>query len=151
MDKKELSKRLLYAIYNIKDLNNFKELNMNMSRLGMLYMISNETNCSQKLMSEKLGIPVTTVNTIIKKWEQDKLIELVQSIINKKEMNILLTDKGKNYVQNIMNIIDEVEEEAIKTTIAKYTENFVDAIEYYAQTKKDLLNKRMAEQYETDK
>ena len=128
-----LARRLIYALYVSDQLfiSTAKELHINPTELYVLYSLDNNEFLSQKETSEKMCIPLSTVNTIVKKWEKSGLI--VQSPIEgkRREMQISLTQKGKEYARECLKKIYEIHCEAMSKTLEQYPREFIDAIEFF--------------------
>ena len=78
--------------------------------LWVLYALNDEKEHSHKEISESWDLPRTTVNTIIKELENDGYIALKQIKGEKRELNVSLTDKGKEYANNLLKDLYRIEE-----------------------------------------
>ena len=78
--------------------------------LWVLYALNDEKEHSQKEISESWDLPRTTVNTIIKELENDGYIALKQIKGEKRELNVSLIDKGKEYANNLLKDLYRIEE-----------------------------------------
>ena len=82
--------------------------------MWILYALDDGKSHSQKEISISWDIPITTINTIVKELIDDGYVELIHIPGKRREMNIILTEKGKDYSKNILNDIYEMEEKVFK-------------------------------------
>lgn len=78
----------------------------------ILYSLLIFENLSQKDIADEYGLPKQTVNNIIKRLENEKLVELKTSDKDKRKKTICLTIKGKEYVNDKLGHIIERENKA---------------------------------------
>ncbi len=78
----------------------------------ILYSLLIFENLSQKDIADEYGLPKQTVNNIIKRLENEKLVELKTSEKDKRKKIICLTAKGKEYVNDKLGHIIERENKA---------------------------------------
>lgn len=138
----ELSRRLIYAIYGA-DIIYYLKLNnnrKNYAELSIMYMLEKIKTCSQKDISNILHIAPTTINTIIKRWEKEGYIYQTQIAGKKREMQINLNDTGEEYIKNTLKDFYKKEENAIKKTLEKYSDEFINAIEYFRDCLKEAFD-----------
>ena len=83
--------------------------------MWILYALDDGKSHSQKEISITWDIPITTINTIVKELNNDGYIDLIHIPGKRREMNIILTDKGKEYSKNILNDIYKIEDETFKS------------------------------------
>ena len=82
--------------------------------MWILYALNDGKSHSQKEISISWDIPITTINTIVKELNDDGYVDLIHIPGKRREMNIILTEKGKDYSKNILNDIYEMEEKVFK-------------------------------------
>ena len=82
--------------------------------MWILYALDDGKSHSQKEISISWDIPITTINTIVKELIDDGYVELIHIPGKRREMNIILTDKGKSYSKNILNDIYKMEDDVFK-------------------------------------
>ncbi len=135
------ARRLNLALYNIDlaYLINERKQNISDSELCLMYALDDGESHSQKEISEQWLIPRQTINTITKRWEKEGL--LVQTSIpgRRREMRVTLTDTGKAYAKSFLELIYAAEEKALQKTMERYSDEFIEAIEYFGQNLKDAL------------
>ena len=83
--------------------------------MWILYALDDGKSHSQKEISISWDIPITTINTIVKELIDDGYVELIHIPGKRREMNIILTDKGKEYSKKILNDIYKIEDETFKS------------------------------------
>lgn len=137
------TRRLNLALYNIDlaYLISERKKHISDSELCLMYALDDGEPHSQKGISEQWLIPKQTINTITKRWESEGL--LVQTPIpgKRREMQITLTDSGKKYAKDFLSFVYEAEETALQKTTERYSDSFIDAIEYFGQSLKDAFRK----------
>lgn len=83
--------------------------------MWILYALNDGKSHSQKDISISWDIPITTINTIVKELNNDGYVDLIHIPGKRREMNIILTDKGKEYSKNILKDVYEIEEKVFKS------------------------------------
>ena len=83
--------------------------------MWILYALNDGKSHSQKDISISWDIPITTINTIVKELNNDGYVDLIHISGKRREMNIILTDKGKEYSKNILKDVYEIEEKVFKS------------------------------------
>jgi len=127
------AKRLILALYNIDEVYYASEKKRRLSdaELCILYALDDGQPHSQKEICEKWLVPKTTVNTITKKWESQGLLTLAAISGKRREMQITLTDSGKAFSKEILDFIYRAEDTALTKTLDKYSDAFIEALEYF--------------------
>lgn len=91
-------------------------------------------------------MPKTTINTITKHWENKGLPVQTPIPGKRREMQITLTDAGKEYAKNFMLFIYKAEDAALQKTMDRYSDVFIEALEHFKENLKEAfeehLNKR---------
>ena len=93
--------KLLYNIDSFYSLY-AKKYDVKENELWILYALNDGNEHSQIEISQNWDIPKTTINTIVKQFEKDGYVELVQITGEKREMHIKLTSKGKEYADGLL-------------------------------------------------
>ena len=83
--------------------------------MWILYALNDGKSHSQKDISISWDIPITTINTIVKELNNDGYVDLIHIPGKRREMNIILTEKGKEYSKDILKDIYEIEEKVFKS------------------------------------
>ena len=91
-----------------------KESGVKPNLMWILYALNDGKTHSQKDISISWDIPITTINTIVKELNDDGYVELIHIPGTRREMNIILTEKGKAYSKSILNDIYKTEEKVFK-------------------------------------
>ncbi len=79
--------------------------------LWILYALNDGEHHSQKQICEDWLIPRSTANTIIKDLENKKYIRLSKIKGEKRELQVSLTEKGKEYANGILSELYNLEKE----------------------------------------
>jgi len=138
-DIRAKAKRLILALYNIDEVyyTSEKKRRLSDAELCILYALDDGQPHSQKEICDKWLVPKTTINTITKKWESQGLLTLAAISGKRREMQITLTDSGKAFSKEILDFIYRSEDTALAKTLDKYSDAFIDALEYFgAELKK---------------
>lgn len=69
--------------------------------LALCTLQSNQEHCTQKMICEQWGLPKQTVNDILKDFEKKGFVTFTCSLSDKRNKLILLTDRGKEYADEI--------------------------------------------------
>ena len=83
--------------------------------MWILYALNDGKSHSQKEISISWDIPITTINTIVKELNNDGYVDLIHIPGKRREMNIILTEKGKAYSKSILNDIYKIEDKVFKS------------------------------------
>ena len=87
-----------------------KESGVKENLLWILYALNDGNSHSQKEICDSWDLPRTTVNTIIKELENDCYVKLLQIKGEKRELEVVLTDKGKTYADSLLDKLYKIEE-----------------------------------------
>lgn len=149
-DHHEMARRLTYALYSADEIFYLlaKKNGQNYTEIGLMYVLDHETPLSQKDLAEQLCFPATTVNTIIKNWEKEGMVVQVPVEGKRREKHILLTDKGKQSAKELLDLIYQAEEDAMKKTLERYSVEFIDALEYYGNCLSENFRENQEQEYE---
>lgn len=142
---RKIARRLILALYNIDEVYYLNEGRKKISdaELSVMYALDDGEPHSQKEISQEWLVPKTTVNTIVKRWEKEGL--LIQTPIQgkRREMNIMLTDAGKKYAKSFMSFLYKAEDKALKKTLDKYSDEFIEVIEYFGESLKEAFEEEL--------
>ncbi|KXT74040.1 MULTISPECIES: MarR family winged helix-turn-helix transcriptional regulator [Streptococcus] len=103
-------------------------------KLGwLLYMLDDDQAHTQKQLSKDWMIPRSTLNAAVKIAQEEGYIELQKVPNTRRELVIVLTDKGRNEAKNILTPYVEMEDKALKETSEKYSAHFVEVMDYFSK------------------
>ncbi len=138
-EERRTVRRLIRALYNIDEAYFISENKRKMSdaELCILYALDDGQTHSQKKISDEWLIPKTTINTITKRFENEGLLIQTPIAGKRREMQLSLTDSGKKYAKDILAFLYEAEEKALSKTIERYSDVFIEAIEYFGVSLKE--------------
>lgn len=111
---REKIQRLMIAIDQIDEAyyQVLRTLGIKDNAFVLFYAIADGKSYSQKRLSEEWSVPRTTLNTIVQKYIGKGYIRLVST--GHKEKEIVLTDAGKSFAEEILTPIFAAEEKAIE-------------------------------------
>ena len=134
-ESREAVRRLAIAISNFEKIYvaNTPKIGRQSSELWLMYALNDGKAHSQKQICEEWGFPRTTLNTVTKKCEISGYLTLTAIPGKRREMQICLTEKGKAYASQILNVIYSAEDRAMKKTLEKYSADFVDILGYFVK------------------
>ena len=138
-DIRAKAKRLILALYNIDEIyyTSEKKRRLSDAELCILYALDDGQPHSQKEICDKWLVPKTTINTITKRWEAQGRLTLTVIPGKRREMQITLTDAGKLFSKEILDFIYRVESTALAKTLDKYSDSFIEALEYFGKNLKE--------------
>ena len=102
------------------------------AELCMMYALDDDEPHSQKEISEQWLIRRTTVNAVTKRWVSEGLLTKTPIPGKRREMVISFTDAGKEYAKKFLAFLYKAENKAIAETLERYSDEFIEAIEYFS-------------------
>ncbi len=99
----------------------------------LLYALSNDENLSQSKLHNEWLLPLSTINTIVTECRNAGYITLEPIEGKRRECTLRFTRKGKEFAAFILAEIHAAEEKAMRETIARYSAEFVEALDFYAK------------------
>ena len=142
---RDIARRLILALYNIDEVYYLNEGRKKISdaELSVMYALDDGKPHSQREISQEWLVPKTTVNTIVKRWEKEGLLTQTAIPGKRREMNIMLTDAGREYAKSFMSFLYKAEDKALKKTLDKYSDEFIEVIEYFGESLKEAFEEEM--------
>lgn len=142
---KELSRRLSVALVKAVGMKSALEKLVPASDSEFILMcaLNDGKPHSQKEIADGLGMSRTTVNGIVKQWEKKGLLTFNKIAGKRREKQIVLTELGREKINKSVKLSRDMEDGALMRTVEKYSDAFVEALEYYAN--------ELREDYETRK
>jgi len=142
---REIARRLILALYSIDEVYYLNEGRKKISdaELSVMYAMDDGKPHSQREISQEWLVPKTTVNTIVKRWEKEGLLTQTAIPGKRREMNIMLTDAGREYAKSFMSFLYKAEDKALKKTLDKYSDEFIEAIEYFGESLKEAFEEEL--------
>ena len=139
---REIARRLILALYNIDEAYYLNEGKRKLSdaELCVMYALDDGKPHSQREISQEWLVPKTSVNTIVKRWEKEGLLTLTAIPGKRREMHIMLTDAGREYAKGFMGFIYRAEDKALKRTLEKYSDEFIEVIEFFGASLKEAFD-----------
>ncbi len=130
-EKIRILNKSLYRINEAYFLNEQKK-KISDAELCIMYVLDDGLPHSQIEISREWFIPKTTVNTVIGHWIDKGYVRAAAIPGKRRERNITFTERGKAYSGEYLPAIYKAEEQAMRETAKRYSDSFVEAIEYYA-------------------
>lgn len=148
MHERNFARRLTLAIFKINGIENSidQKVAIGSAELCLMYALDDGQPHSQKQISEQWEISKTTLNTIVKRWEQEGLLILNKVPGKRREMEICLTESGRIRAKSALESVYSAEDAAMRETVEKYSDLFVEALEYYAEALKKAAGSQKFEQ-----
>ena len=91
-----------------------KQSNISSALLWVMYALNDGNSHTQIEISNDWKLPKTTVNTVIKEIQKDGYVELVPIIGKRREMSIVLTERGKKFADDVLSDLYKKEAEVLK-------------------------------------
>lgn len=107
-----------------------KRLGTNGNHLALFYALDDGKPHSQKQICDEWLIPRTTINTIVREYVDKGYITLIHTD-HSKEKNILLTESGKAYAQQLLQSIYTAEDQAMAAALKSFDSSFITALECF--------------------
>lgn len=108
------------------------------NRLTVLYALGDGRAHTQTQICREWLIPKTTVNTIVKKLQEEGIVTADGSEKNK---ILTLTPYGEQYVKSALGMLYSAETAAMEHILNKYGDVFISAQEEYAEVLEKNLNR----------
>lgn len=144
---RETMRRLMIALNNIDEAYcaDMSDIKVNESELWLMYALDDNEQHSQKQICEEWGFPKTTLNTAIKQAEAAGYLTMNLIPGKRREMNISLTEKGRDHAHKLLSNVYRVENEALEKTLQNYSVDFIEAVEYFAENLKSAFHSQSKE------
>lgn len=139
------ARRLILALYNIDEAYYLNESKKKLSdaELCVMYALDDGKPHSQREISREWLVPKTSVNTIVKRWEKEGFLTMTPIPGKRREMQILLTDSGRTYAKSFLGFLYRAEDTALKKTIDKYSDEFIEVLEFFGSSLKQAFEEEV--------
>lgn len=146
-DIRNKAKRLILALYNIDEIyyTSEKKKRLSDAELCIMYALDDGKPHSQREIAKEWLVPKTTINTITKRWEKEGLLTLIPIPGKRREMQITLTEAGKEYSKLFLEFLYNAENKALQKTLDRYSDTFIEAIEYFGASLKGAFEESNSE------
>ena len=115
-----------------------KKQGLTENQLIFLYAMDDGIAHTQKELCEEWLLPKTTLNTIVKEYEQAGYVILENTDSRLKK--IRLTEKGRDFSKSVQQSIYDAEDKAMAATMNEYSASFVEALEAFCNNFKKTLD-----------
>ena len=145
---RETARRLILALYRIDEAYYLNENKKKLSdaELCIMYALNDGKAHSQVEISREWLVPKTTVSTIVKRWEKDGYLTMTPIPGKRREMSIKLTEFGEEYAAGFMSFLYKAEDKALSKTLERYSEEFIEALEYFGESLQDAFEEVIREE-----
>ena len=133
--RKDIQK-LVIAINNIEEIYvaNSPKIGRQSTAMWLMYTLNDGEPHSQKQICDEWGFPRTTLNTVTKKCEAKGYLTLTPIPGKRREMLVCLTEKGKDYVDQNLDIIYRAENRALEEILKTHSADFIDVLWEFAKS-----------------
>lgn len=145
---KDKARRLTLAVFNIDRSYSVNEKKRRKSRaeMNLMYALGDGNPHSQTELSHDWLVPKSTVNTVVKRWEKAGYAVQIPVPGKQREMQIALTQEGREYVSRYNDPISRAEVKALQETIDCYSDGFIDALEYFSKALREAFQEEFREE-----
>lgn len=132
--KKDLMRKYTISIIRVEELYSYygMKLGINESEFCLLYALYPNYILSQKEISVDWAIPKSTLNTIVKKYENKGYLIVERKEGTKRELLIKLSKSGKKFAEESLKPIYKAEKKAIRKFLEKYDESYLSALDDFS-------------------
>lgn len=99
----------------------------------LLYALANDPGLSQSKLHNNWLLPLSTINTIVTECRNAGYITLEPIPGRRRECCLRFTPKGRAFADLILAEIHAAEDQAMRETVARFSDTFVEAIDFYAK------------------
>ena len=100
----------------------------NQYRLFVLYAIRAHEPVTQKEIADSTGLSKQTVSTVMRALKEEELVVLRAGKSDRREKNVYLTQKGKQYAEEILAPLHQLEQRIFDIMGAERVKQMTDAI-----------------------
>ncbi len=149
---RETARRLILALYRIDEAYylNEKKKKLSDAELCVMYAIGDGKAHSQVEISREWLVPKTTVSTIVKRWEKEGYLTMTPIPGKRREMSIKLTESGEENAAGFMSFLYKAEDKALCKTLERYSDEFIEALEFFGENLKDAFEEVLGEEAGND-
>lgn len=97
-----------------------------------LYALEDGAALSQKALTKEWGIPRSTLNTIVKRYEAEGYVVSVHVPGTRRELGLSLTERGRAYAASVLADVHRCEERAMEAMTRAYGTCVTAALDCYA-------------------
>lgn len=105
--------------------------NINYYLLFVLYALEGQEAMTQKKICTCTGLTKQTVNSVIRSLKEDGYVDLAPGIEDRREKQIILTDKGIAYSDELITPLQELEHRVLQIMGSDRVQQMVDNISLF--------------------
>ena len=124
-----------------------RKLGVKDNSLLLYYVLNDGKAHSQKEISEEWLVPRTTLNTVVKEEIEKGYIRL-ETPGSTREKNIILTENGKIYAENLLCRVFAAEEQALERTMRECSPGFLKGLEVFSDYMQEEFQKEIFDREE---
>ncbi len=94
-----------------------KSIGLNDTGLSLLYLLYYNPTCTQTFLAEQMMLPKQTVHSIVKLYEKQGFLELVDLPEDKRQRGLQLTPEGREFASTHIPRLDQAE----RNSMAQFT------------------------------
>lgn len=108
----------------------------------LMYALANDETLSQSKLHNNWLLPLSTINTIVTECRNAGYITLEPIPGKRRECYLRFTARGREFAELILSEIHAAEEEAMRATVERFSPEFIEALEYYAEKFRQALKQK---------
>lgn len=116
-----------------------RSVGLSYTSLHILHMVMVTESCTQKVIIEQTFLPKQTVNSAISAFCKQGIMELRESMEDRRVKTIHLTSKGQDFAESILPQITEAEADSIAQFAEEERELLLKLMKKYADTFEKIL------------
>lgn len=111
-----------------------KSVGLSYTGLYVLHMISLTENCTQKFIAEQMFLPKQTINSVVSAFCKQGYVELRAMSEDRRHKTLHLTDKGKEYANQILPKVEQAEQNSFHQFTEEERELFLRLMKKYVDS-----------------
>lgn len=119
--------------------------------LWIMYALSEGVPLSQKQIHDEWRIPRTTINAVVKKWEEKGWVTLTPIPGKRREMTVSFTKTGKRRSDALLRKLFRMEENAMAAALSRYSARFIEGVRFFEQKLREEYEKGFLSGSDPDK
>ena len=108
------------------------------SQYSVLRCLWGKDHATPKQLAETLGIETSTISGLLDRLQKNNLIDRIINREDRREVQVVVTEKGKSLEEPITKIIDEVNAEVLKNFTSEEISKLKDTLRFIAAEKFDI-------------
>ncbi len=141
MNRNEFFTRLALAVYKLDGAYDYfaKGGGVKPNLMWLLYALNDGKKHTQVQICDQWLFPRSTVNTLVKQCESEGLVALCKIEGEKREMQVVLTEKGRAFADKILEPVYRAEQQLFDGYLAKNGYSFLEELEKFGEQTEKLF------------